>query len=174
MISFYRTSDPYGFFSNFSRHAIDLDGRRWPTTEHYFQAMKFWPHAPKMIDEVAQAETPKQAARLGRSLSPIRSDWDAYPPIEVWSRIPFDEPIDARHSSEPLFARTKDVFMYLAVQAKFTQHDDLRKALIETRDQSLVEDTANDAYWGNGNDNKGHNKLGRLLILVRDFVTSQD
>ena len=40
-IEFYRARGSYGEFSNFSRHPIDLGGMSWPTTEHYFQAMKF-------------------------------------------------------------------------------------------------------------------------------------
>ena len=34
-ILFYETDKPYGCFSNFSRHAITLDGIVWPTSEHY-------------------------------------------------------------------------------------------------------------------------------------------
>ena len=41
-IKFYRERDePYGCFSNFSRHSFEMDGTPWQTVEHYFQAMKF-------------------------------------------------------------------------------------------------------------------------------------
>src|SRR5215470_11748234 len=40
-ILFYRVGEPYGGFSNFSPHPVELNGRRWPTSEHYFQAQKF-------------------------------------------------------------------------------------------------------------------------------------
>ena len=40
-INFYSTAGEYGGFSNFSRHSVFLKGKRWPTTEHYFQAQKF-------------------------------------------------------------------------------------------------------------------------------------
>ena len=41
-IKFYSTSEEtYGCFSNFSRHPVQIDGTTWPTTEHYYQAMKF-------------------------------------------------------------------------------------------------------------------------------------
>ena len=40
-IEFYKTKDPYGEFSNFSHHPIVVNGKAWPTTEHYFQAQKF-------------------------------------------------------------------------------------------------------------------------------------
>ena len=40
-IYFYREYDPYGEFSNFAKYPITIDGVVWPTSEHYFQAMKF-------------------------------------------------------------------------------------------------------------------------------------
>ena len=40
-IMFYRERDAYGYLSNFAKSPIDIDGKIWPTTEHYFQAMKF-------------------------------------------------------------------------------------------------------------------------------------
>jgi N-glycosidase YbiA len=57
--------EPYGCFSNFSPHGVEMDGEWWPTTEHYFQAQKFagTPHA----DAVRRARTPKDAAGAGRS-----------------------------------------------------------------------------------------------------------
>ena len=41
VINFYSVSEEYGCFSNFSPHRIKLDGKTWPTSEHYFQARKF-------------------------------------------------------------------------------------------------------------------------------------
>src|SRR5689334_9961193 len=40
-INFYSTGDEYGCFSNFAPYPIRLDGKSWPTSEHYFQAQKF-------------------------------------------------------------------------------------------------------------------------------------
>lgn len=37
VINFYRTGEPFGEFSNFARYPIELDGKTWKTTEHYFQ-----------------------------------------------------------------------------------------------------------------------------------------
>src|SRR5437016_5030863 len=41
VIRFYSTKGDYGCFSNFYRASIFLAGKRWSTTEHYFQAQKF-------------------------------------------------------------------------------------------------------------------------------------
>ena len=39
VVSFYRVSDELGQFSNYALFPIVLDGERWPTSEHYFQAL---------------------------------------------------------------------------------------------------------------------------------------
>ena len=40
-IKFYIVSDEYGEFSNFAAYPIKLKKKKWPTSEHYFQAQKF-------------------------------------------------------------------------------------------------------------------------------------
>ncbi|MFM2063889.1 MAG: hypothetical protein RLZZ507_3560, partial [Cyanobacteriota bacterium] len=36
-IYFYKVWQPYGCFSNFSPHPIEIEGVDWPTVEHYYQ-----------------------------------------------------------------------------------------------------------------------------------------
>lgn len=40
-------------FSNFSAHGFELDGKWWPTSEHYFQAQKFvgTPHMEEIVED---------------------------------------------------------------------------------------------------------------------------
>ena len=57
--------------------------------------------------------------------------------------------------------------MRRALLAKFTQHDDLRAVLLGTGEADLVEHTASDAYWGDGGDGTGKNRLGHILMRVR-------
>ena len=139
VINFYSVSEDYGCFSNFSPHPIRLGGKTWPTSEHYFQAMKFAGTPDE--DEVREAKSPMTAARMGRSRKrPLRKDWES----------------------------AKDRIMHEAVAAKFTQHADLREVLRATGDSKIVEHTANDAYWGDGGDGRGQNRLGQILMRVRD------
>jgi ribA/ribD-fused uncharacterized protein len=145
VIHFYSVSDEYGCFSNFAPYPIRLNGKRWPTSEHFFQAQKFAGAAHE--DAIRQAKSPMIAARLGRSRKErLRPDWE----------------------------KAKDVIMHEAVLAKFTQHEDLRKLLLETGDALLVEHTENDAYWGDGGDGRGKNKLGKILMSVRDELRSRE
>lgn len=139
VIRFYAVGDEYGCFSNFSPHPIKLKSNTWPTSEHYFQAQKFI-GAPDE-EEVRQAKSPMVAARMGRSRKrPLRKDWES----------------------------VKDSIMHEAVLAKFTQHADLRETLLGTGEAKLVEHTENDAYWGDGGDGSGKNRLGQILMRIRD------
>lgn len=45
-IWFYSNIDDFRFLSNFWMADINVDGKVWPSSEHYFQAMKF-PTAPQ-------------------------------------------------------------------------------------------------------------------------------
>ena len=57
--------------------------------------------------------------------------------------------------------------MYEGLKAKFTQNSDLKVKLLETGDRKLVEHTENDHYWADGGDGKGLNRLGTLLMRLR-------
>ncbi|MDF2615405.1 MAG: hypothetical protein K0Q47_60 [Sedimentibacter sp.] len=59
--------------------------------------------------------------------------------------------------------------MYLIVFDCFKRNDNLRQLLIDTGDEELVEEnTWGDTYWGVCN-GKGENKLGEILMRVRDY-----
>jgi len=46
----------------------------------------------------------------------------------------------------------------------------LRETLLATGDSTIVEHTKNDAYWGDGGDGTGKNRLGEILMLVRELL----
>jgi len=139
IINFYSTKAPYGCFSNFSRHAVKLDGKVWKTSEHYFQAQKFLGSSKDMKD-VFEADGPGQAAAIGRDRKrPMRKDWES----------------------------VKDEVMYVVVKAKVLQHKSIEKTLLETGDAMLVEHTYKDSYWGDGPDGNGRNQLGKTLMRIR-------
>jgi ribA/ribD-fused uncharacterized protein len=145
VVHFYSTRDEYGCFSNFSRHAVFLRGKRWPTSEHFFQAMKF--QGTEHEEAVRLCKTPGLAAGMGRSRKlPLRRDWES----------------------------VKDRVMLEAVRAKFSQHKDLNSILLGTGDARLVEHTANDSYWGDGGDGSGQNRLGQILMSVRAELRRQE
>ena len=138
-IYFYTKTDEYGDFSNFSPHGIEMDGVWWPTVEHYFQAQKF--HNPEYQEKIRTAYNSKKAAELGRSRKlPLRSDWED----------------------------VKVQIMYEAVLKKFQTHENLRQLLLSTSDQPIVENAPGDYFWGCGKTGTGLNKLGQILMEVRN------
>lgn len=144
-IEFYSVTAEYGELSNFAPYPITLKGKRWPTSEHYFQAQKF--ASKRDQEEVRGANTPMIAARMGRDRKrKLRRDWE----------------------------RVKIGVMREAVEAKFRQHDDLRALLLATGDAKLVEHTDNDDFWGDGGDGSGRNELGRILMAVREALRDED
>ena len=179
MIRFYDPRDPYGFFSNFSRHPVTIYERTWRTSEHPFQAMKFHPHRPDLVKAVWEAPTPGKAARLGRDRAyPLNPLWEDHDPKMFLSiaeagqldLLPDDTVSRPGVLPERCIHRWKDLCMYEVVYAKFTQNGQLQKELLATGDQALVEDAVQDPYWGWGASHVGENKLGRILMTVRDAI----
>jgi ribA/ribD-fused uncharacterized protein len=102
-IKFYRIKEEFGCFSNFSRHPFQLDYKVWPTSEHYYQAMKF--EGTKHVEEIRLMATPRMAADAGRERTrPLRRDWD----------------------------EVKDDIMFACVMAKFAQNDKIKQILSGT------------------------------------------
>ncbi len=137
-IRFYSAGGSYGGFSNFAPFPVRLDGKIWPTSEHYFQAQKYLD--PEAQLAIRKARTPGLAARMGRDRRRrLRRDWESVK-VDVMRRV---------------------------VRAKFLQHRHLGDVLVSTGDAEIVEHTARDSYWGDGGDGKGKNMLGRILMEVR-------
>ena len=54
------------------------------------------------------------------------------------------------------------------IRAKLSQHEKVRKTLLETGNKDIVENSPTDAFWGIGSDNKGENVLGKLWMRLRE------
>jgi ribA/ribD-fused uncharacterized protein len=63
--------------------------------------------------------------------------------------------------------QVREKIMLEVLQAKFQQHPELNELLLATGDAYLVENTARDAFWADGGDGKGKNRLGNLLMQIR-------
>jgi N-glycosidase YbiA len=168
-ILFYSTREiPYGCFSNFSRHSVLYQGRNWRTSEAAFQAMKFYPHRMDLMDAIMHATKPSDAAEIGRNRSyPIRQDWDS--PVSNWGGLEGSLVDDGRGSVKAI-ELVKDLIMYEVVLAKFSQHSDLKSILLGTGSLPIVENAIHDPYWGIGCSGVGVNRLGKILMLVRESI----
>lgn len=138
VIEFYSSKAEYGFMSNFARYEVEMNGKVYKTSEHYYQSQKY--AGTPWETKVSQAEGPMAAAILGRDKTgPLREDWES----------------------------VKDDVMREVVEAKFRQYPEITKQLLETGDAELVEKTTDDMYWGCGDSGTGKNMLGIILMEIR-------
>lgn len=145
-IRFYNRGEPYYEFTNFYPCNVFIDGKNWPTTEHYFQAQKFV--GTPYLEKIRKLPTPRDAFQLSRD-----------PQVSRWRRADWES--------------VKDDVMLKALRVKFSDNLRLRTMLLDTRDRELIEHTANDSYWGDGGNGTGQNKLGKLLMSVRRELTTK-
>lgn len=143
-IYFYKLNEPYGCFSNFSPHSIEIEGLVWSTVEHYYQAQKFVGTEDEgLMTLIRNAKTPTEAAALGRDRTrKLRPDWE-----EVKLQV-----------------------MWQGVLTKFLKHTDIQAILLDTGEELIVEDSPTDYYWGCGQEQTGQNQLGKILMNVRKEI----
>jgi ribA/ribD-fused uncharacterized protein len=108
------------------------------TVEHAYQAMKA--NNTEAFLEILNCDTPLKAKRLGGKVK-LKDNWDGI----------------------------KDAVMMQMVRAKFSQNKNLREKLISTYPSILIEgNTWNDTYWGMVEGKGGQNKLGNILMAIRE------
>ena len=134
----------WGERSNFGpvRGGMYLAELVWTTSEALYQALKGLD--PKAQVRIAGAATPREAKRIGRSIT-MRSDWE----------------------------EVKVEAMRLALLAKYKcGRSGLATSLAKSRAAHIVEESVHDAWWGAkpvGRDRlEGENVLGCLLVELRD------
>lgn len=138
-IRFYHSNQPWGEFSNFSPHSIFIDEINWMTVEHYYQSKKF--DNEELKEKIRLSKTPTLAKIKALEMKEFRrDDWD----------------------------EVKEKIMLVGLRSKFIQHPELGRLLVSTNPKRLVESTANDSYWGESVDGIGENRLGELLMSIRN------
>ncbi|CAG8658724.1 6603_t:CDS:2 [Ambispora leptoticha] len=115
----------------------------WPTSEHLFQAMKFKDTNPDVAERIRRCRSPREALNMARR---------------------HQEYVDPKWQE-----RNVDAMLWV-VKQKFFQHRILAQYLLETGDLKLVEHTELDKFWGDGGDGTGQNKLGKVLMKVRELL----
>ena len=143
ILDFYSVKDPYGEFSNFALFPIFLDGKWWPSSEHYYQAQKFFEE--DLQELIRNCKTPYEAAKTARDPNmPLREDWD----------------------------EVKDGVMLKVVREKFNSYQVLKDLLKSTNNSQIFEHTKNDCYWADCGDRTGKNRLGHILEAVRAEISA--
>ncbi|MDB5185506.1 MAG: hypothetical protein JWL85_29, partial [Candidatus Saccharibacteria bacterium] len=133
-------TDKYYTFDNFSPHAVEYEGKIFPTSEHAYQAAKFT--SDEIREAIRGARSPLQAKELAnvKYKNDKDPDWDSKK-VDVMERV---------------------------LRAKLTQHFEVAEALERSRSEELAENSPVDYFWGIGADGTGQNMLGKLWMKLRD------
>lgn len=143
-IRFYKEFGSLGYLATYSNHGFYKDGIYWKTSEHYYQAQKFFDIDVKQ--RIINAPTPKEASNIGRNrMYHLREDWE----------------------------RVKKQVMFEAVYYKFKQNEQILKKLLETGEAYIVEATVKENYWGCGPNNDGQNNYGKIVMAVRSKLRNE-
>ena len=130
--------------SSFSKYGFELDGTTWPSSEHYYQAMKF--EDEEQREAIRLADHPNKAEKLAEANKRyIRKDWQ----------------------------KVREVVMTRATYIKCRTHKVVAAALLETGERKIIETSQYDYYWGCGRDGRGHNTFGKVLMAVREKISEE-
>ena len=149
-VFFWKTASP---FSNWHDSKFEIDGHKFNNAEQYMM----WSKAVLMNDfdtakKIMNTTDPRTIKALGKEVKNFKSD--------LWDKLKFD-------------------IVYTGCEAKFTQNEKLKKALMDTGDKELVEASPFDKIWGIGLDEEaarktdsknwpGENLLGKILTKLRE------
>ncbi|AOY86815.1 GTP cyclohydrolase [Marinobacter salinus] len=137
-------TDPESPFGTHAAFSFELEGKIWPTVEHYFQGMKFTDEVWQ--EKIRAAATPGLARKLGRKRNKsFRRDWK----------------------------QVRETVMTRGVYVRCRTHPELTEQLLKTRDQKIVENSNFDYFWGCGRDRRGDNCYGKVLMNVRDKLREE-
>ena len=127
-------------FSNFSFHPVKTEKGVFPFSEAAFQSYKD-PDNEEYIEQLKNISKPVDARRLGRKCQ-MRKDWD----------------------------NVKLECMLHVLRLKIDQNKEIKDNLLISGMRYIFESNKNDSYWGMGDDGKGKNYLGKLLMKIREEI----
>lgn len=174
-VKFYDANEPFGELSNFHITAdpILFKGKRYKTSEHLYQALKFLHDKSTKADEryadlIRTAKTPNMAKILARMKPGGKYAWHV--PLDAHINYALARGVQPR----PDWDLVKLSRMEMVLMHKFTQISKSARILVSTGVRPLVEHTPRDHFWGDGGDGSGRNHLGRLLEKVRDNLSRRN
>lgn len=151
VITFTKTSLPYGWLGNMSPYPIEYNGKTWRTTEALFQALRF---DDEQIQTLIREEKSPMSAKL------VAKSNIGFMAIEQLSIADIDN-------------------MILCLRLKIEQHPELKQQLLDTGDALIIEDVTkrgdkgSNLFWGamlvNGQW-VGKNTLGMLWGELRKEI----
>jgi ribA/ribD-fused uncharacterized protein len=135
----------YIYFSPYTSHSLEIDGVFYPTVEHAYQCARYTD--PKIIEEIRTAPSP----------------------LKAWE-------VSSKYKSVQIPEFKKDEYklevMKKLMTLKALQHEDVRKALVDSGEMKIVKHIVTyppgDGFWDDGEDGKGLNHTGRMWMEIRE------
>ena len=150
-----------GYLSNFyeTEFVVVSDGKekKYTCSEQYFMYRKcetFDPHNNILLNLILNETNPSKIKMYGRKVNNYNE--------QIWKELRYD-------------------IMLEALRFKFTQNEDIKQKLIETKNRILYEASSSDNIWGIGfcytdaicqdKRNFGQNLLGNALMQIREELS---
>jgi len=141
MVGFYERE--FYVFSNFSSFQVEWMGYLWPTSEHAYQAARFFDSSPQYDQKIKDTRSAHEAFEIAQGNKQYQRDnWEAI---------------------------KKEVMLEIC-RHKLQQNPYVWHKLELTNDEHLVEDSPVDSFWGWGADRQGRNELGKVWMKLREEV----
>jgi ribA/ribD-fused uncharacterized protein len=148
MASFLPTDIFERYFSAYSAHAIERDGVLYPTVEHAYHCARYSDRS--MSEEIRSARSPLQAWEISQRYKDRQSAG---------------------------FVERKVSVMEELFRLKLAQHDDVRRALLDSGDieirKHITSGPRADGFWDDGEDGTGENMAGKIWMRLREELRSQ-
>ena len=150
------TGGEFSSFSNDAKKSVEIDGEVYPSVTHYVSAMEALESKNDVMKEkIMNTLTAKAVKAIIKKLAK-KDEWES----------------------------KQETVMQKALRAKFVQHPELRKKLLETDKRPIGFADARDIYWGIGTSMdtdkakkaskwRGLNKLGRSLEDLRSRLSEE-
>jgi ribA/ribD-fused uncharacterized protein len=141
------------YLSNFSAFNVEFEGFNFPTSEHAYQACKFLSvknngitFGSALFLKVACAKSAHEAMTIAReNKDKQREDWDVI----------------------------KRDWMKDICRAKMYQHEYIKRRLLLTKNNLLIEVSPVDSFWGWGPNKDGRNELGKIWMELREELANR-
>lgn len=174
-ILFYQSGADYDIFSNVTDLGfnINIGGREYSprSAEAVYQGIKALSSSAPNHFNIAESffnDTSQPGAHLQK-----RGNAVSNPRFQSYTTQ--FQPSQGRNYGflgQPFTFELKEQLMYEILLCKFTQNPALLKALLNTNNDTIIENTSlasyDDAFWGNGKNGNGRNALGMALMRVRE------
>ena len=125
------------FLAPFSGHMLEFKGVLYTTVEHAYHCQRYTD--TKVMEEIKQARSAYLA-------------WETSQKYKNSQVADFD--VKKVEIMEELF------------KAKISQHADVKEALMQSGDTTIVKHQA-DKFWGDGIDGAGRNEMGKVWMKLR-------